>query len=332
MAEDTNTSAKIPTFDIDEATALADITSHPRELFYWELDVNPLRACVLSLMSDAITPAATVFQKSIENIRGLAGMPLGIVINGLQRFALGVFQIKAAKVLGVDEAHPDVLKKAKEYLNAERENKTFSDMICGNVRASINDIAGIDSLREAGKLLLHAIVTQLWTAYECLVRDLWIAAVNAGSATLSQRAFNGIDNKERDDGISRKAISVGHLARYGFDIKNKVGDLLVSKFEFSDVDGMKKAYVSVFENADEFDTIFGHSNLRQLAKSRHLIVHRAAIIDEKYRKESQCSQAIGEELNITALEREQYAQDVIRSGIALIGLIDRLSARRSVKN
>ena len=146
--------------------------------------------------------------------------------------------------------------------------------------------------------------------------------VNDGTTRTKHHALKSLDTNGLDDGLSSKQIQVGLLARHDFNISNKVGTLLVSKYKFSNVAGMKEAYLAAFGTSPAFHTLFDSTELVMLEKYRHLILHKASKIDQKFKNETACEQDVGEELIADPKTVTRLIQQAITAGTRLIVLAD----------
>ena len=131
-----------------------------------------------------------------------------------------------------------------------------------------------------------------------LFRSTWIVALNSRPKLLAQSTFAKLTDDVATEGLSAKHVSVGLLARHGFDIRDKLGLLLSEKFDFTGVAGIRTAYTSAFGKGSGLDTIFSEQNLATLEATRHLIVHRAGFLDEDYKRRTKDSIPFGQQLHI----------------------------------
>ena len=131
-------------------------------------------------------------------------------------------------------------------------------------------------------------------------------------------------NQLDDDGIRAKSVSVGLLARYGFDLRGSLGTVLKSKFDFTSVTGILKAYRAACGRVSEIEGTLSHPSLSRLEATRHLIVHRAGIIDEEFKKRTGITEKIGDPLVTSKNEIEMLLNTSIEAGSVLLESVDRL--------
>lgn len=133
-------------------------------------------------------------------------------------------------------------------------------------------------------------LTTGWTIIETMTSDLWEAALNAHPASLAnlngspKRLKGGQVNKSAPQaGTEPKSIRLDAVSRYDFDVANKMGTILRSKFEFSSLDGIREAYACAFDkNSAQIDRALTDKSLDALSAIRNVIVHRDACADAEY--------------------------------------------------
>jgi len=157
----------------------------------------------------------------------------------------------------------------------------------------------------------------MWTALECLARDLWVRSLNNSSASVAHKAFRALES----DDIQRKFIAVSDLAKYGFDVRHRVGSILASKFIFTDFEGIRRAF-RVLHPTSNLTSDTNARALFLLEKTRHLIVHRAGFIDEKFKRETGERGPIDTRITLTAEEMQEWIDAVIVVGMKMIRMVD----------
>jgi hypothetical protein len=148
------------------------------------------------------------------------------------------------------------------------------------------------------ELLMSMQVVALWTTCETLFADLWEAALNAHPHTLAE--LTGRKAKEKADSGNpldeptkqkrEKMLPLGWLQKYGYDLHASMGTILKEKFNFSKLDGdggIRDAYSAAFSiDGMKINALLDDPSIRGLNLVRNLVVHRAGVCDEKYRKEA----------------------------------------------
>ncbi len=160
-----------------------------------------------------------------------------------------------------------------------------------------------------------------WTMFEATIRDLWIFCLNSHSKSF---LFNVLKSDTGDiDGISGKNISIGLLAKYNFNISKNLGEILVQKFDFTTVSGIKKSFKILFELNESELIMFENENLQQLEILRHLIVHNAGTIDNEYLKRTKRKdEKLGDRVTLTDKQLSGYCNAGIYTTTRLFKLAD----------
>lgn len=177
-----------------------------------------------------------------------------------------------------------------------------------------------------GQQLLYirqSAVVAAWASLEALSEDLWVAALNNAGPNLRKRAFRAAAQAEQVGdsipGLGQRQVELNLLAKYDFDLRSCLGTLLRKKFSFKTVDGIMGAYSvalevpSLFENPKE---------LKRVEASRHVIVHRAGVIDEEGADRlSLPSELVGTPLPVSYKDGARIAEQVDREGSRMFELV-----------
>lgn len=315
-----------------------DVHAQYRRFGSWETDLAPLRKCVGELKSHELIRPAQAFLSNLEKVDALHMMPFLIAGEGLLtlHWALkylsgpieGVTAILQGEQLAPEQidkllSQASRIDQANELIRMASEEENFKTEFASGIDTLLEGLVARPSFQKGVELVTLVSVPATWTAFECLARDLWVAALNTGDLTIAQRAFSGVEWSEARDGITSKHVEVGLLARHGFDIRNKLGSLLEAKFRFCDLESMTKAYVAAFSEARRITELFDNPELKMLEKCRHLIVHRGAIIDEKFKRQTKTPQEVGEPLLLETDGVSRFFGGTVECGLRLMSLVDK---------
>lgn len=218
---------------------------------------------------------------------------------------------------------PDVMAQLEKNPEMAKEMASQVEKQLASIVAKSPDVPA--SL----KALLSVATSALWTAFECLCSDVWVACVNSRpreviDSVLSQLVVRG----DRDDvGLTGKQISVKLLAKHHFDLRACMGEILKEKFDFSSVQGAQKAFEVTFPVSLRVSDIFCNQTLRILEQTRNVIVHRAGIVDEEYVRRTKIAKPVGQSLAVEPSMVEDFGVAVQESGIMLLQGIDCWLAR-----
>lgn len=149
------------------------------------------------------------------------------------------------------ETQRAVYQRARELAAESDKDPAVLEHRDLHISSSVDRILGQPDTQQALVSLVYAAVAFLWTAFESVCRDAWTTALNARGVTLAQRILGELRRDDGEPDISRRQISVGLLAQYGFDLRDHLGTVLASKFDFSSVKGTKVAYEAAFGKDSE---------------------------------------------------------------------------------
>jgi hypothetical protein len=153
-----------------------------------------------------------------------------------------------------------------------------------------------------------------------MATDCWVAAINASPIPLAQRVLAALP--EEPGSISSKQIPVGLAAKYNFDLRNCLGTVLRPKFDFTSVSGIRKAFSAAFTDAEALVSVLGDELLSELEVTRHLIVHRASVIDDEYNRRTSANARVGSMLELSEHKVHQFAECAAINGIAILLFVD----------
>lgn len=174
--------------------------------------------------------------------------------------------------------------------------------------------------------LLEASIVSIHTAVEIFVADLWLAAVNNGDKSFFESTLkNNRGDPERQNGESKdqqKMIPISFIARSGYDLSKKMGDVLKEsqKVKLDTLNRCASAYSAAFGPGHPLDaSLLDFGNCLVLECVRNALLHRAGAIDEQFRRSvkkahgSKYKEFSGSNLEITG----QHVHDFAESAMAL---------------
>jgi hypothetical protein len=191
-----------------------------------------------------------------------------------------------------------------------------------------------ESAQRGVEAILCAMVTGAWTAFETMAVDLWEECLN-GRPELGFRVL-GIKDADDDEGRKRVGFPFGLLKAWNFELKNRMGSLLVAmkKQDFQSRGGIARVYATTFGDK-KTDVLFDDQTLRWLAATRHCIVHKGSIADDEFTNKVKTHETLK---RVQADQRIPITGDLVRElvdsastqGIALIEFMrDWLNKNRS---
>ncbi len=281
-----------------------------------------LKMFVDGVSDSEVNDIARVFLKNVWKIKVLNKMPYSLVADGVGSLeslvAYTVCALEAPERPGNLEVNS---KRARERLKERFGSEKGRLELAGKIDEGIAVAMQNDDVKSAMAVIRQVTVPLAWTAFEAACRDLWVCIVNRSSSATAQNLFRVLD-AEADDGLGRKLIEIGVLARHGFDLRGRVGSALVTKFQFSSVEGLRRAFSAISEKNNRLEDVFGSPDLFLLETVRHLIVHRAGIVDEKFQRLTNWNGELGREIEISIEQLTAMLDSAIRCATQLITRID----------
>lgn len=163
--------------------------------------------------------------------------------------------------------------------------------------------------------LLYSSIVWIWTLFEITAAKLWEHILNTGFDNIGKDALSRFSKKGMtsvEDDIRGKYIKLDYLEKFNYNIRDNVGSILRHYFDFSCLAGITDAYSLAFPRSTTIEKTLRSETLNILAESRHLIVHKAGIIDERYKRITGTSQKVGTKLEIDKRHTELYITLVVQ--------------------
>lgn len=205
-------------------------------------------------------------------------------------------------------AHNEARSRMLDFLQSQDGRQALVRDTCQFLLASLGR-----GLERAAQELLQQGLALLWSAFEVLCRDTFETALNANPA----RAKALIE-----DPITRKRFEAGRLPldtllQYGFDLSARLGTVLVTQQDFSDLRTTKAVYSVLYPKCGDLHQALSHRDLWTLFQRRHLVVHRRCVIDQSYLDATGEMLAVGAHLTVTPQDLEGALDVVSSSGTSL---------------
>lgn len=237
------------------------------------------------------------YKRGIEEAGEVVLLPevaIAIGVDREQAAAAGAI----AGLLGSTSATSGIhnLLKDKPEVRAEKE------------RIAKSRLAELDQIPHVHSLLLwlrQAALVRAWASLEAFMEDVWTETLNLAGQEIRQGAFSSVAGSKDLNGssnLSDMQVKVGFLARYDFNLQNKIGTVLAEKCSFKTVDGIGRAYATAFgwKQGHAAPAFPDPKALRKVELKRHAIVHRGGTIDIEYARKAGIDAAlIGKPLELT---------------------------------
>lgn len=277
---------------------------------------------VQSVSTEFIKPIAIAFQSNTELASNLLAFPMMLAVNANTDNFLQKAKPTIKQCLDLIGKNP----KVDDW--AELLKTLFSSQITGDdlriIKKSCEQIESVIStdhtLHRSLNSVMNTSICSSWTAFECLAGDLWETALNQEPRVLATAILSNNGSGSEVTGIKGKSIEVSLLNKYNYEIQDKMGTILREKYNFSNAEDVKEAYNQAFK-FDKSKLNF-LSDLHELAQCRHLILHRAGIIDKKFSQKVKSTQPIGNYLEMYPSKVVSMNELVIDRGSQLLKIID----------
>lgn len=289
---------------------------------------KPARECVSTLKINALKVIGETFSKNMEDVDHMMALPELVAMRGhLSVREMVLYTQALAETRGYMDSKSEATKqkvrdKVVELRKKENAEERVDAMVKEGQRVLRELLSNHENVRSSMRSLLGLSLSAFWTAFECLAKDAWIFVVNSRPNDVVSRVLHAVASEGESDGLSEKQISIRLLARYGFDLRGALGYVLVEKFDFTSVTGIRKAYAALFGKLPELEEIFTDESINHLEAIRHVIVHRAGIVDDEYIKRVRSPLSKGEMVPINAETTERFGNVVVDSGCALLRFVD----------
>lgn len=290
------------------------------------IHVRPAEEAAKACRVGEIKEIAMIFARRASEVLHLLSLPLSLLTLGVHRANHVEFQaramLKTHGMAGWPNSDP-----AKAEINAQisrmsKEESPGKNPVDEADRLLANLLEDRELVEPPVRALLYSGCVSCWSLFECAMRDAWVAAINSRPLRLAQAAIASQTDDPEIEGISGKYVSVGLLAKHSFDLRGCLGTLLVQKFDFTGVSGIRKAFRAAFGNKPNFDQFLSDNRLSRLEATRHLIVHRAGLVDDEYIRRTQDAMIKGIQLPLTTSIITELANVAVVSGSDILLELD----------
>jgi len=256
--------------------------------------------------------AVESFQENIIGVIDLLALPYVLIDMGLDvsaRLLVEAIANARATAIGVSSEErrafvDDVTHKlAEESCTDEGHREEHRTRVHGVLASICQGSRG----KSGSQALLQAGLVRVWSSLESLAEDLWELSLNTSIDQLgiaaAERVLGDQELQKRNvEGLLAQSIQLHVLARHGWNISGKLGTLLKVKCDFTSVQGINRAFAAVFKDRTPVPQLGKIQELREIELLRHLVAHRAGIVDEAYRGVSKRNVQLGSRLELTSDE------------------------------
>ena len=254
---------------------------------------------------------------------------LNVMNRGLRHYKIYRYWLEeCVKIPNYDKKNPDHKKQLDKLIF-----KRFENEMDKNFEQALQYVQAFrkedDEFKRISYLNSLNSIVNVWTTFESSIKELWIYCVDNYPKIFINGVLRHQDNTEIT-GVSGKNISISLLAKYDFNISKIVGQIMNSKFDFTNISGIKKAFQALLDESNISLKSLDEKYLNQLEITRHLIVHKAGIIDENYLKRTiKTDENIGELINLSEEEMRNFGNSCISPIIELVKDLDNMILNNS---
>jgi hypothetical protein len=290
------------------------------------IDVDAAAEVAKAIRSPELRPIAEVFARNVDQLLGLLALPLTLLTIGASRVHNLVFFVQAlvrTKNVGKwredENARAEVEAKIRDLQTAAERDHMSVDEAEEQLKRLLVENRDFEA---SARALLYSGCWSAWSLLECAAKDAWIAALNMRSLQLGQSTLSNLPDGPPIDGLSGRQVSIGLLARCRFDLRGKLGTLLAPKFDFTSVQGIRTAYETSFGGDLAVNELLSVGKLSHLEATRHLLVHRAGLVDDEYVRRTGDSVSVGTLLVLTGAQVSELANSAVAAGVKLLQCVD----------
>jgi hypothetical protein len=205
----------------------------------------------------------SVYHDNLElNLISL-GLPEFIAIEGRREInSMQLYMEAIASVKMVINRESQEWQNAVKNYIAEKSNDSLTKKIHKEATYQLSELKRkVPLLADSiDNLVLNTLVNN-WTYFEATIKDLWVSLVN----NFPHRFINNILKSNTEvDGVVGKNIAIGLLAKYNFDVSKNLGDILVDKYDFTGVAGIRRCFKELFDLKNSDIEFMNNNHLSQI--------------------------------------------------------------------
>jgi len=215
-----------------------------------------------------------------------------------------------------DEVEELAYRDARDSFSTFLSSQEGLNLLANEISQTLLD--ALKNARTASAIceLRYQGVVSLWSAFEVVVRDILTLLLNTSPDKCQQLLADQLAKKY----FYLPKFSIEDLSSSGYDLSDKMGDLLLGSRDFSDLKAIKAAVNAIAADSDVASAL-NSTTLWNLNQDRHLIVHRRGVIDAKYIEATGAEVNTGDVLSVTPKQLGEYLTCVISSTTSVISAL-----------
>jgi hypothetical protein len=282
---------------------------------YQDGRVNEIDA-ELQNLGGALGDIAKAFRRNLDAAEKVGGVPYKMAFDAACKQRTHSLFIAEKIRAGHDHSIKDeeqCWEAAQSKFRVEIEDPAtkehFINDILLRLRHALDDP---DLIGAAAELLSESLVME-WGAFEVLVSDVVRYVLN-NNPSLALRLVSTDPSKRH----FKSNLSLESIAYFDFQLKNVMGDLLFADQFLDNLYRMRDVISVLFPRALAVHAALASDDLHHIWQTRHLIVHRRGIVDEKFAKNTRSKVSIGERLPISPQDIESAMRLIADAGAKLL--------------
>jgi len=250
----------------------------------WGVALNEIR-------SASLRPVAHAFATDLTRTASLAFTPIGVAYYARrdQRFEDYAAFKSTGKVdpqlsFLVEQELPDVIQQELKEERIKEKSVSAIEFIKRRKDYGLTYVESLLKVSEGMRISLEAIMTSVviesWTAFETLVSDVWIIAVNEGPQEFAQRVSLVVQGK------SDSKIPQHHRDQLQYDPRKEyaAAQVEIGNVTFRRLDRIIYWYSITLKN--HVSKIFSdHKDIHALSAYRNVLIHNQGIVDKDFIKQ-----------------------------------------------
>lgn len=301
------------TYELDGQDKTVEVeASHQQWFDPTLLDIEPPLDAVLTGLPTALIDVGDAFKSNLTAARHGAALPHYILFgNYLMEARRRVyFEVldhlyQQEQPVATHEAAEDIRSRADEQAMAVYSSGDYlkSEAVRTLINLPVLYRHGVIGL--SAPLALRQATTEIWTAFEVLASDLFVAATDANPTLLTR--------VQSDAGLA------GALRVKRSDLADPAQwPAICEDLHFNQLGGMSSAYAALLPGNAAVQKVLADAKLNTLMQRRHILVHKAGKVDQTYIDKSHEVLPLGSALQVNPSYVAESIILVRDSGITLL--------------
>ncbi len=207
-------------------------------------------------------------------------------------------------------------RRASEILTKRLAESEWGDRLKESssqlANASLSEFVSDDIGQDIATRILNQCAVLVWSAFEVLASDLFVRLVNKCPA-LAGKLLKGDKTKS----LYQVKELGSSLEDYNYDLSSHMGEALLEQRKLDSLLTIKAVYETILDSNDDVRSCLNDVGLWKLYKARNVIVHRAGIVDEQFKKDTGSALAVGSSFRVTPEEFNKSLVLIGRTGVVI---------------